>query len=79
MLWRLATISSRNSYFHELYPKLHRSLSSTKGASLRYEQEAEEGRQGEDNWDSDDSDWSDNLPIDDRTYSYHLFFISLDD
>jgi hypothetical protein len=38
-----------DSYFHELYPKVHRSLSSIRGASLRYEQEAEERRQGEDN------------------------------
>src|SRR5260370_13638919 len=30
------------SYFHELYPKLHRKFSRIKGASLRYEREAEE-------------------------------------
>lgn len=66
------------SYFHELYPKLHRRFLSIKGATLRYEREAEEQRQGEDDWDSGDSDWSDNLPIDDRTYSYHLFFVCPD-
>jgi hypothetical protein len=66
------------SYFHELYPKLHRSLSSIEGASLRYERQANEQRQGHGDWDSGDSDWSDNLPIDERTYSYHLFFICPD-
>ena len=67
-----------NSYFHELYPRLRRNLSGIKGASLRYEREARE-QQEENDWDSDDSNWSDNLPIDDRTYSYHLFFICPDD
>jgi len=68
-----------DSYLHELYPKLHRDLSRVKGASLRYEQKPEDRRPGEDDWDSDDSDWSDSLPIDDRTHSYHLFFICPDD
>jgi hypothetical protein len=66
------------SYFHELYPKLHRSLSSIEGASLRYERQANEQRHGDDDWDLGDSNWSDSLPIEDRTYSYHLFFICSD-
>jgi hypothetical protein len=65
-----------DSYFYEVYRKLFRSLSSIKGASLHYERGANEQRQWEDNW---DSRWSDNLPIDDNTYSYHLFFICPDD
>jgi hypothetical protein len=63
------------SYFHELYPKLHRKFSRIKGASLRYEREAEE--QGQD-FKDDDSDGS-CLPMDDQTYSYHLFFLCPDD
>jgi hypothetical protein len=63
------------SYFHELYPKLHRKFSRIQGASLRYEREAEE--QGHDFRD-DDSDGS-CLPMDDQTYSYHLFFLCPDD
>ncbi len=68
-----------DSYFHQLYPKLHRSLLSIEGASLRYERQAKEQREGEDDWDSADADWSDNLPINNRTYSYHLFFICPED
>jgi hypothetical protein len=64
-----------DSYFHELHSKLHRSLSSIKGASLRYEHGAKE-QQRESDW---DSSWSGNPPIDDNTYSYHLFFICPDD
>ena len=63
------------SYFHELYPKLHRQFSRIKRASLRYEREAEE--QGHD-FKDDDSDGS-CLPMDDQTYSYHLFFLCPDD
>ena len=62
-------------YFHELYPKLHRKLSRIKGAALRYEREAEE--QGHD-FEDDVSDGS-YLPMDDQTYSYHLFFLCPDD
>ena len=65
-----------DSYLYELHPKLHRSLSSIKGASLRYERGAKEQRPWEDDW---DSHWSDAPPIDDNTYSYHLFFICPDD
>lgn len=68
-----------DSYFHELYPKLHHSLLTIKGASLRYERAERERHPWEKDWDSYDSDWSDNLPIDDRTYSYHLFFVCPDD
>jgi hypothetical protein len=56
------------SYFHELYPKLHRQFSRIKGASLRYEREAEE----------QEHDFT-CLPMDDQTYSYHLFFLCPDD
>jgi hypothetical protein len=63
------------SYFHELYPKLHRSLSRIQGGSLRYEREAEEpGQELKD----DDADWSCS-PMDEPTYSYHLFFLGSDD
>lgn len=65
-----------DSYVHELHAKLHRSLSSIKGASLRYERGANEQPLREDHR---DSRWSDNPPIDDNTYSYHLFFICPDD
>ena len=34
-----------DSYFHQLYPKLHRSLLSIEGASLRYERQAKEQRE----------------------------------
>jgi hypothetical protein len=61
------------SCFHELHSKLHRSLSSIKGASLRYERGAKEQRPWEDD---SDSPWCDNAPIDDNTYS---FFICPDD
>jgi len=65
-----------DSYFHELHPQLYRSLSSIKGASLRYNRGANEQQPCEDDW---DSRWSDSPPIDDNTYSYHLFFICPDD
>ena len=64
-----------DSYFHDLHSKLHRSLSRIKGASLRYERGAKEQRPWEEDW---DSRWSDNPPIDDNTYSYHLFCICPD-
>jgi len=65
-----------DSYFHELHPKLHRSLSNIEGASLHYERGTNEPRQREDDW---DSRWSHTTPIEENTYSYHLFFVCPND
>jgi hypothetical protein len=80
-VWPDSTVQIRrglieNSYFHELHRKLHRSLSSIKGVSLHYERGGTSRGRGKDDW---DSRWCRNPPIDDNTYSYHLFFMCPDD
>jgi hypothetical protein len=65
------TFDSDESYFWDVYPKLGRAIQRLKGAGLVHEREPEGGPV----W-FDDSDHEEDLPVDqERSRSYHLFFV----